>query len=122
MAGRRLAFATVGLVEAMTEPTVTHGHRQYEITVDGVHAGLAAYTDRGDQRIFHHTEIDAAFGGRRLGTKLIAAALADTRAAGKRIVPTCSFVAAYIDKHDEYRDIVDPVSPRTQAAAAAQQH
>lgn len=95
----------------MSEPTITHANRQYEISVDGVRAGLAAYIDSGAQRIFHHTEISNEFGGRGLGTKLIAAALADTRAAGKRIVPTCSFVAAYVDKHDEYRDLVDPANP-----------
>lgn len=92
----------------MSEPTITHTDQQYEISVDGTRAGVAAYVDRGDQRVFHHTEIGSEFGGRGLATKLIAAALEDTRAAGKRIVPTCSFVAAYVDKHDEYRDLVDP--------------
>ncbi len=96
----------------MTEPTITHTPQRYEISVDGVPAGYAAYVDNGSHRIFHHTEIDKRFGGRGLGTRLIAAALADTRAAGMRIVPTCSFVAAYADKHDEYRELVDPEPPR----------
>lgn len=106
----------------MSEPSVSHTDRQYEITVDGVRAGLAAYLDIGDtgdtggQRVFHHTEIDKTFGGRGLGTVLIAAALADTRAAGKRIVPTCSFVEAYVAEHPEYADVVDPVTPQVQAA------
>ncbi|CAJ1508074.1 GNAT family N-acetyltransferase [[Mycobacterium] holstebronense] len=88
----------------MSEPTVTNvaEEHRYEISVDGVRAGLAAYRDSGDQRDFHHTEIDKEFGGQGLATKLIAAALADTRAAGKRIVPTCSFVEAYVEKHPEY--------------------
>lgn len=89
----------------MSEPTVTNVAAQdrYEITVDGTPAGFAAYTDEGDRRIFHHTEIDPAFGGRGLGGKLVGAALADTAAAGKQIVPTCSFVVAYVAKHPEYR-------------------
>lgn len=88
----------------MSEPTITavpEQHR-YEINVDGVCAGLADYRDSGDQRDFHHTEIDKAFGGQGLASKLIAFALADTRAAGKRIVPSCSFVEAYVAKHPEY--------------------
>ncbi|HET9876689.1 MAG TPA: GNAT family N-acetyltransferase [Mycobacterium sp.] len=104
----------------MTEPTVTNAHQQYEICVDGVRAGVAAYVDVDAQRIFHHTEVEDEFGGRGLGTKLIAAALADTRAAGKRIVPMCSFVAAYVDKHREYADVADPVTPQAQAAVDAQ--
>lgn len=81
---------------------------QYEISVDGVRVGVATYTDTDNQRIFTHTEVNPAFGGRGLGTKLVAAALSDTRAAGKRIVPACSFVADYADQHAEYRDLVDP--------------
>jgi predicted GNAT family acetyltransferase len=88
----------------MSEPTITNVPEQhrYEISVDGKQAGLAAYRDSGDQRDFHHTEIDKAFGGQGLATKLIAFALADTKAAGKQIVPSCSFVEAYVAKHPEY--------------------
>ncbi|MGV0625479.1 GNAT family N-acetyltransferase [Mycolicibacter minnesotensis] len=88
----------------MSEPTVTEVPEQhrYEISVDGVRAGVATYRDSGDQRDFHHTEIDKAFGGQGLASKLIAFALADTLAAGKQIVPTCSFVEAYVKKHPEY--------------------
>ncbi|MFL0179977.1 MULTISPECIES: GNAT family N-acetyltransferase [unclassified Mycobacterium] len=92
----------------MSEPTVTHDNGQYKITVDGEQAGFADYIERGDQRIFHHTVIDKAFGGRGLAGILVGKALADTRAAGKRVVPTCSFVEAYITKHPEFADLVDP--------------
>ncbi|UVO13127.1 N-acetyltransferase [Mycobacterium sp. SVM_VP21] len=94
----------------MSEPTVTHDDQQYKISVDGEQAGFADYIERGDQRIFHHTVIDKAFGGRGLASTLIGTALADTRAAGKRVVPTCSFVEAYITKHPEFADLVDPAS------------
>ncbi|BBY32779.1 N-acetyltransferase [Mycolicibacter minnesotensis] len=94
----------------MSEPTVTHDNRQFQITVDGQQAGFADYIESGDQRDFHHTVIDKAFGGRGLASTLIRAALDDTRAAGKRVVPTCSFVEAYITKHPEYADLVDRVT------------
>jgi hypothetical protein len=108
----------------MTEPTVINAadgkHNRYEINVDGVRAGLAAYVDTDTQRIFYHTEIDDKFSGRGLANKLIAAALADTRAAGKRIVAICPFVAAYTDKHQDFDDIVDPVTPRAHAVVRAE--
>ena len=46
--------------------------RHYEITVDGEHAGLEAYVDSGNQRIFYHTEIDDQFGGRGAEAAIIA--------------------------------------------------
>ncbi|MCV7383612.1 GNAT family N-acetyltransferase [Mycolicibacter longobardus] len=104
----------------MSEPTVIHDDGQYQITVDGEKAGFADYVDTGEQRIFHHTVIEKAFGGRGLATALIGAALEDTRTAGKRIVPTCSFVEGYINKHPEYADLVDPVTDQTDAAIRAE--
>ena len=94
----------------MSEPTVTHDNLQFQIIVDGEQAGFADYIENGDQRNFHHTVIEKEFGGRGLASTLIGAALDDTRAAGKRVVPTCSFVAGYIAKHPQYADLVDPAS------------
>lgn len=106
----------------MTEPSVTNASekKRYEISADGVDAGLAAYVDSRNQRIFYHTEVDEKFAGRGLASKLIAAALADTRAAGKRIVAICPFVAAYVDKHEDYDDILDPITPQAHAAVRAE--
>ncbi|MCX5588379.1 GNAT family N-acetyltransferase [Streptomyces erythrochromogenes] len=85
-------------------------HR-YEILVDEQRAGLTAYRDRDDQRVFFHTEIDDAYAGRGLAAVLVEQALTDVRAAGKRIVPVCPYVAKYLTKHQEFRDITDPVTP-----------
>lgn len=101
----------------MTEPaaTTTFEHvdaqHRYEIAVDGRRAGLTAYRDRGDQRIFHHTEVDDAFAGQGLAAKLVAYALADVRVSGKRIVPVCPYVAKFLKRHAEFADLVDPVTP-----------
>ncbi|MEG8274809.1 GNAT family N-acetyltransferase [Streptomyces sp. AHA2] len=85
--------------------------QRYEILVDGRRAGLTAYRDRGEQRVFFHTEIDDAFAGRGLASELVGRALADVRASGKRIVPVCPYVAKYLKKHGEFADITDPVTP-----------
>ncbi|MFV8048060.1 GNAT family N-acetyltransferase [Mycobacterium sp. 48b] len=92
---------------------------EYEITVDGKHAGLAAYVDSGDQRIFHHTEIDDEFGGQGLAGELVSAALTDARAAGKRIVAVCPYVAKYVQKHHDFDDALDAVTPEVLAAVEA---
>ncbi|MFE9689144.1 GNAT family N-acetyltransferase [Micromonospora sp. NPDC005806] len=85
-------------------------HR-YEILVDGKRAGLTEYRDRGQQRVFFHTEVDDAFAGQGLAAHLVQEALTDVRASGKRIVPVCPYVAKFLKKHDEFADITDPVTP-----------
>ncbi len=94
----------------MTEPTVERRDRRYEIRVEAEVAGAAYYVDRGNQRIFHHTEIDPAFQGQGLSSTLIRAALDDTRAASLRVVPVCPAVSRYVKKHNSFDDITDPVS------------
>jgi len=91
--------------------TVSATDGRYTIAVDGQTVGLAAVADRGDQRVFYHTEVEERFGGRGLATILVGEALEATRADGKRIVAVCPMVAAFVKKHPEFRDITDPVTP-----------
>ncbi|MFE6222572.1 MULTISPECIES: GNAT family N-acetyltransferase [unclassified Streptomyces] len=85
-------------------------HR-YEILVGDQRAGLTAYRDRDDRRVFFHTEVDDAFAGQGLAGILVEQALNDVRAAGLRIVPVCPYVAKFLKKHEEFADITDPVTP-----------
>jgi predicted GNAT family acetyltransferase len=93
------------------EATVSAEDGKYAIAVDGETVGLAAVADRGEQRVFYHTEVDERFGGRGLANILVQQALEATRADGKRVVATCPMVAAFIKKHPEFTDITDPVTP-----------
>ncbi|MFB7080765.1 GNAT family N-acetyltransferase [Streptomyces sp. NPDC056308] len=101
----------------MNEPTTTplvrrvDARHRYEILVDDKRAGLTAYRDRDDRRVFFHTEIDDAHAGRGLAGILVEQALADVRASGMRIVPVCPYVAKFLKKHREFADITDPVTP-----------
>jgi predicted GNAT family acetyltransferase len=91
-------------------------NHRYTISVEGEVAGFAAYADRGDgesgtvRRVFYHTEVQEAFGGRGLATILVTAALDDVRAQGMRIVAVCPLVSAFLKKHPAYADITDPVT------------
>ncbi|MER6566757.1 GNAT family N-acetyltransferase [Streptomyces sp. NPDC001093] len=96
-----------------TAPVVerTDARNRYEILVEGKRAGLTAYRDRGEQRVFYHTEIDDAFAGQGLASQLVQEALTDVRKSGKRIVPVCPYVAKFLKRHEEFADITDPVTP-----------
>ena len=85
---------------------VPEKHR-FEIHVDGELAGFADYSHRGGRLIFRHTEIDKAFEGRGLGSKLAQGVLDAARDGGHPVVPLCPFIASYIEKHPEYEDLVD---------------
>jgi uncharacterized protein len=90
--------------------TVTRGHDKFTIAVDGQHVGVTAFKDRGNQRVFTHTEVDDAFEGRGLATILVTDALGQTRVDGLRVVAVCPMVAAFLDKHHEFDDIRDPIT------------
>ena len=92
----------------MTKVTHDTTAERYLITVDGRDAGYADYIQGDGVRDFHHTVIDPEFRGQGLSKALIQAALDDTRAAGDKVRPLCSAVAGFIEKHPEYRDLVQP--------------
>jgi predicted GNAT family acetyltransferase len=85
---------------------VTRRESDYEITVDGRHAGLSEFFDKDGSVVFTHTEIDPAFGGQGLGGQLARAALDDVQSRGLSVVPRCPFIKGWIDKHPDYRDLV----------------
>jgi predicted GNAT family acetyltransferase len=93
------------------ETTVSLEDGKYTIAVEGKNVGLADFADRGDQRVFYHTEIDPAYGGRGLATILVEQALNEARDEGKRIVPVCSMIGTVLKKRPEFDDITDPVTP-----------
>ncbi|GAB3995789.1 N-acetyltransferase [Glycomyces albus] len=101
------------MTQSPTDPIVERieAKHRYEIAVEGRRAGLTAYRDRGDQRVFYHTEVDDAFTGQGLAAALVHRALDDTRESSMRIVPVCPYVAKYLKRHTEYADIADPATP-----------
>ncbi|MFN2540308.1 MAG: GNAT family N-acetyltransferase [Mycobacteriales bacterium] len=87
----------------------TEVHRRaddYEITVDGRHAGLAAFYEQPGAVVFTHTEIDDAFEGKGVGSELARAALDDVRTRGLHVVPLCPFIKGWIERHPDYQDLV----------------
>jgi predicted GNAT family acetyltransferase len=84
------------------------GASRYELVLDGRRIGLLAYHRRKDRIALTHTEVTPACEGRGFGSRLAAAALDDAREQGLAVVPLCPFIAGYIDRHPEYRDLVAP--------------
>ena len=85
--------------------TVRHNTAQSRYELDAEHGlAIAVYREQGDRAIFTHTEVPPADEGNGIGARLVRAALDDARQRGFKIVPACSFVAAFIRRHPEYND------------------
>ena len=81
---------------------------RYEITVDDHAAGFATYRLSPGVIAFLHVEVDPAFEGQGIGSRLVADALDDARARGLSVRPICPFVAAFIQLNPGYADLVAP--------------
>ena len=92
---------------------------RYELRIGGLLTGIAAYHRRNGRIAFTHTEIDESLEVGGFGSRLAAAVLDDARRQGVDVIPLCPFIAAYIERHPEYEDLV-PARYRDRTAAATQ--
>jgi predicted GNAT family acetyltransferase len=88
---------------SVTDDPATH---RYVIHAGGARAGFLTYTLKGGRIALNHAEIDPTMEGAGLGSQLAAYALADARSRGLEVLPHCPFVRAYIEQHEEFRDLV----------------
>jgi predicted GNAT family acetyltransferase len=79
-------------------------HR-FELEVDG-HIAASYYEIAGPVITFVHTEVPLELGGKGVGSKLIGGALDQVRSEGLKVIAQCPFVKAYIDKHQDYADLL----------------
>ncbi len=79
---------------------------RYEIHVDGILAGFTQAFEEGDVVTFPHTVVFDQFEGQGLSSQLVSGALDDVRVRGKLIVATCPYVARFVEKHPDYKDLL----------------
>jgi predicted GNAT family acetyltransferase len=92
------------VVEVIRDPS----RNRWEARVSGVLAGVLAYRSDDGWTVLEHTEVDAAFEGRGVGSRLARTALEEIRGAGGRVVVECPFVRAWLRRHHEFDDIIGP--------------
>jgi uncharacterized protein len=79
---------------------------RYEILRGGELVGEIRYRSEPGVIVLVHTDVAPSAEGQGIGTRLVAGALDDIRSRGLRLVPVCPFVAAYLRRHPEQRDLV----------------
>lgn len=93
----------------MSQIAIVHNQAesQFEVRLEDKLA-FAAYMERSTLVVFTHTEVPEAFEGKGVGSTLAKHGLDYARTTGKTVLPLCPFIAAYIRRHPEYKDLVLP--------------
>jgi predicted GNAT family acetyltransferase len=88
-------------------PLVTHDEKKqrFETHLDG-HMAYMSYSFHGEVVDFDHTYVPGEFRGRGVAGALVRAGLEEARRQRWKVVPSCSYVAAYIERHSEYSDLL----------------
>ena len=68
------------------------------------------YQRRGEQLIFHHTGTAPALQGRGLAGQLVEHALHWAAPLGLQLVPACSYVAGYVQRHRHWQRLLEPAA------------
>jgi predicted GNAT family acetyltransferase len=98
----------------MTEPALNYVVRdnperhRFEADLGDGSVAFAEYTLPTGKIMFTHTEVPAAHEGQGIGSALIRFALASARDRKLQVIPICPFFAAYMKKHPEEQDLLDP--------------
>jgi quinol monooxygenase YgiN/predicted GNAT family acetyltransferase len=85
----------------------------YDALVGDEIAGTILYEIEGPRLVLTHTAVQPRFQHQGVAMALIAAALDDIRAKGKKITILCPVVTTFIEAHPEYADLVDAEHPGT---------
>lgn len=72
---------------------------------DGEVIGENIFRETEGQVTMPHVEVRPDYRGTGLAERLVKESLDDVRARGLKVVPRCGFVAAYLRRHPEYRDL-----------------
>lgn len=88
-------------------PSIQHDAtaRRFSTRADGLDCVLD-YNLAGSVMTITRTEVPAAVGGRGIAAALVQAAVDAARAHGWRVVPACSYAAAWLGRHPAYADLL----------------
>lgn len=87
-------------------------NRTWEALLDDQLVGVVVYEPATPSRLaLTHAAIEEHHRMHGIGTRLISTMLDDIRAHHQTITVWCTAVVDFLEKHPEYRDLVDPTEP-----------
>lgn len=79
---------------------------QFEADLNGEKAIIGYKTENDGALNLLHTEVPETYEGKGVGSGLVKQTLEQIKAAGNKIIPSCPFVAHYIERHPEYESLI----------------
>ncbi|NLX18192.1 MAG: N-acetyltransferase [Desulfobulbus sp.] len=87
------------------EPLKNELMHRYELHLEGKIALLAYELRNNDTVVLTHTFVPPELRGKNVAAILTKFALDDVRRQGKKVVPQCSYAAAFLERNKEYADL-----------------
>ena len=84
---------------------VNSEQRRFELHIDGNIAVIDYRLKDGIMQLIH-TEVPQALEGQGYGKAIVEKTLTYIRDQGYKLIPLCSFVAAYLQRHPEWNEIL----------------
>jgi predicted GNAT family acetyltransferase len=78
---------------------------RFELEEQG-EVAFADYRRRGEVLVIPHVEAPMALRGTGAAARLMEGALEIVRQRGEKVIPTCSYAAAYIRRHKQWQDLL----------------
>ena len=89
----------------MPDLTDNIGMNRFEMLVEG-HIAFVTYRRAPGTIALLHAEVPAELEGRGVGSRLARATLEAVRGESLKVVPRCSFIAAFMAKNPEFNDLL----------------
>ena len=86
--------------------TPAHEPDRQRFTLPTTPASVLDYQLRPGQVVFTHTGVPEAYRGQGLAARLVEAGLQWAREQGLKVVPACSYVQLYLQRHPEWQPLV----------------
>ncbi|MFV0304041.1 MAG: GNAT family N-acetyltransferase [Moheibacter sp.] len=96
----KIEFETIPLVK-------NEEKKRFEIEIEG-HYAFINYGESTSQIALVHTETEPELAGKGAASAVVEKTLNYIEKNGKKLLPFCPYVFAYIKKHPEWKRIVDP--------------
>ena len=91
----------------MVDPSLIRhdaAEHRFSVVVDG-HVAEIDYHMSGNTMAITHTGVPAPVGGRGIAAQMTRFALETARTNGWKVVPACSYAAAFMQRHPEFDDL-----------------